>query len=185
VTEKRFCPACGTDVEVGAFFRAGEEVPICNHCGQFLDEPKQAAAQGQLENVLIAEDSELLRTVLKDLFENEGVAKKAVACENGEAFLEQAALAYRTEGRIDLVVLDANMPILDGYRAALAFRAMERGLAIDNPAPILFFTSVEIDDTFRNVLERCAPARYVNKQTSPQPDDLVKRIRQILASPQQ
>lgn len=182
MSEKRFCPSCGTHVEVGVIQRSGVEAHICVECGLDLrDAPADAPSEGAtLHTVLIAEDTELLRTVLTDLFRYENVAENVIACENGEQFLEQAARTFRERGGIDLVVLDANMPIVDGYRAALALRAIERGLGVQVPTPILFFTSVAIDDAFRKVLERCAPARYVNKEASPGPRELVSRIRQIL-----
>lgn len=169
-------------MQVGAFLRSGEEVPVCEQCGLILDGTGEQPGAARLPSVLIAEDTELLRTMLEELFVSEGVAETAVACANGEKFLEEAARTYRKSGEIGLVVLDANMPILDGYRAALALRAIERGLGVRTPTPILFFTSVPCDEPFRKVLERCAPARYVNKETSSGPKELVDRIRQILAS---
>ena len=183
--QQKFCPSCGTLVDVGVIQRGGQEAEICVECGMDLIDAPSADAEPPetptLHTVLIAEDTELLRTVLTDLFRYENVAEEVIACENGEQLLEQAARSFRQRGAIDLVVLDANMPIIDGYRAALALRAMERGLGVKVPTPILFFTSVPIDDAFRKVLERCAPARYVNKEASPGPRELVSRIRQILS----
>ena len=129
---------------------------------------------------LIAEDTKLLREMLKDQFVSEGVSKKVIDCADGEAFLEQAAGVYARGDNLGLVVLDANMPILDGYRAALALRAMERGLGRETPVPILFFTGVPCDEAFRKVLERCAPARYVNKGADADPAELVTRIKSVL-----
>lgn len=184
---QRFCPACGTDVEVGVILTAGAEVPVCEQCGLMLEQPggsSPSAQAGALQNVIIAEDSQLLREVLADLFVSEGVAQNVTQCPDGEVFLEAATRTYHQSGKIDLVTLDANMPIVDGYRAALALRAIERGFGVQTPAPILFFTSVPCDDTFRKVMERVAPSKYVNKESAPSPKELVSRIRLILSAGQ-
>jgi CheY-like chemotaxis protein len=152
---------------------------MCGRCGLLLDAPSQPPATRSLQTVIIAEDTELLRTMLADLFVSEGVARKALPCPHGEAFLEEAARALHSGDGLDLAVLDANMPLIDGYRTALALRAIERGMGAP-PTPILFFSAVPCDETFRKVLEHCQPARYVNKVSAPSPAELVKRVRTIL-----
>ena len=62
--------------------------------------------------VLIAEDEALIRLDLKEMLEEEGYA---VVAEVGDG---QQAVDLATELRPDLVILDIQMPVLDGLSAA-------------------------------------------------------------------
>ena len=90
--------------------------------------------------------------------------------------------AYRSIIRstpADLVMLDVQMPVMDGFHAALAMRGVEAGLAIE-PTPLVFFSSQPCDDRAKQVLRRCGRAIYVNKVASPNLAELAGRVEQVL-----
>jgi response regulator NasT len=66
----------------------------------------------QTTRVLIAEDEALIRLDLKEMLEEEGYT---VVAEVGDG---QQAVDQAEELRPDLVILDIQMPVLDGLSAA-------------------------------------------------------------------
>jgi two-component system chemotaxis response regulator CheY len=66
--------------------------------------------------VLIADDSAIVRLVLRDMLEKAGHEVIAEA-ENGEE-----AIVRFAESRPDVSVIDVNMPVLDGFAAADSLR---------------------------------------------------------------
>ena len=72
--------------------------------------------------VLVAEDNELNTEILTSILSEEGYA--VTAAENGQAALE--AFAASSEGHFLAVLMDAQMPVMDGYDAARAIRALPR-----------------------------------------------------------
>lgn len=107
-------------------------------------------------NLLVAEDNPVNIAVLKSMLKKLG--HRSVFCENGEL----ALAAYRkAPERFDVVLMDCEMPVLDGFGATRALRAFElqRGLA---PVPIVALTA----HAFREQQERCLEAgmdRYLSK----------------------
>ena len=80
-----------------------------------------AAKQGNWRGrVLLAEDAPDLQRLMVLLLESAGVEVTAV--ENGQLAVEQA-WAARQEGRpFDVVLMDMQMPVMDGYAATLELR---------------------------------------------------------------
>lgn len=124
----------------------------------------QAAPAGPktLGTVLSAEDTAGIRAALHDALIQRQIAKTVVSTENGFEALIAFHKAVRQQVKLDLLVLDVNMPILDGINLAVCIRAAERAAGLPKH-PILFFTSNLCDDAFRRALEYLAPARYINK----------------------
>ncbi len=120
-------------------------------------------APARFETILIADDSALLRAVLADQFREKRISDRIELCANGEELLERATELLSTGGGIDLAIFDVEMPVLNGYHAAIALRAIEKGLHAPVPTPVIFFTARVCDETFRKVLEYTQPARYLNK----------------------
>ncbi|MFN8010699.1 MAG: ATP-binding protein [Holophagaceae bacterium] len=81
--------------------------------------------------VLLAEDNELNQRVAVHMLESMG-ADVVVAADGKEA------IARSLESRFDLMLMDAQMPELDGYSATIAIRTMEQGL---RRTPILALTA--------------------------------------------
>jgi CheY-like chemotaxis protein len=194
-TVHAFCPCCGGNVvckvvDVGATRQAR-----CNNCNFLVAEkpiaspgPVAAPATGpiaapkvarSLGTVLSAEDQPVIRNTLQQLLVSRGVARKVVAVEQGFDALIAFHQAIRANARLDLLILDVNMPVLDGINAAVCIRAAEKAWGVA-PHPILFFTSNMCDDSFRRALDYLAPARYLNKGAGGTVMDLGERLVVVL-----
>jgi CheY-like chemotaxis protein len=171
-----------------------EEVPAGKAAGPATDSPDpllepppniasalEQASSSLFERVLIADDTALLREIIKDALMQGGISQHVRGCGNGEEFLTVVAESFAAKVPINLVIIDVEMPILNGYQAAIALRAFERGLKVQ-PAPLVFFTGYACDDTFRKVLDHCQPARYLNKGADSAPPRIAARLVQVLAS---
>jgi signal transduction histidine kinase/DNA-binding response OmpR family regulator len=109
--------------------------------------------------ILVAEDNQVNVAVLKSMLEKLG--HRGTFCENGEAAL---AAFCKLPGRFDLVLMDCEMPVLDGFNTTRAIRAFEyqRGLA---PIPIVALTA----HAFKEQQDKCMEAgmdRYLSKPIS-------------------
>nr|WP_227878881.1 response regulator [Caulobacter segnis] len=108
-------------------FEAVETVPVRERAD---DTPPEAPALDQLR-VLMAEDNAVNQLVVRAMLEPIGVALTVV--ENG-----QEALKALGEGRYDCVLMDINMPVMDGVTALEAIRAGRVG---PSPPPIIALTA--------------------------------------------
>ena len=80
--------------------------------------PRRAASSRRAERVLIAEDEAVNRLIAVRLLEQLGYRAEAV-CDG------QAAIEALERGRYDLVLMDCQMPELDGYAATHLIRQQE------------------------------------------------------------
>ncbi|WP_156356689.1 fused response regulator/phosphatase, partial [Pseudomonas sp. NBRC 111142] len=92
--------------------------------------------------VLIAEDGAADRLLLAQIVRRQG--HEVVTAENGEQ-----AVALFAEERPDLVLLDALMPVMDGFEAARRIKAMAGEALI----PIIFLTSMNEEQGLVRCLE--------------------------------
>gem|GEM_PF-2486508 len=90
------------------------------HQPQALEKPtaKQALAQYPQARVLVAEDNQVNQMVVKGLLKQYAI--EPVIAENG-----QLALEALQNDHFDLVLMDCEMPLLDGYEASRMFREIE------------------------------------------------------------
>ena len=181
-SNKLYCPSCGEDVEYFVMLSEGSELAHCSVCGLIL-EREAPAPEGikTLQNVVAAEDSPVLLKTLSQMLLDRSISKTVEACKNGEEFISTVVERFKQNLPISLVILDVNMPILNGINAAVIFRAIERGFDKKRPTPILFFTSYRCDDTFKKVLKYCAPAKYINKGTGSSPEEFAQRLYQVVS----
>ncbi len=105
--------------------------------------------------ILVVEDQEDNRQILRDLLGNAGF--DLVEAENGEQAL--AALASR---RPDLILMDIQLPIMDGYEATRRIRADPEMKSI----PIIAVTSYALTGDEAKALAAGCNA-YVTKPYSP------------------
>lgn len=116
--------------------------------------------------VLVVEDQEDNRQILRDLLGNAGF--DLVEAENGEQAL--AALAIR---RPDLILMDIQLPIMDGYEATRRIRADPEMKSI----PIIAVTSYALTGDEAKALAACCNA-YVTKPYSPRA--LLAKVREYI-----
>ncbi len=176
-TAVAFCQGCGENVETHRVAAEGRIEKRCVYCGLVLD--ARDVAMATVDRAITVDDSPLLRDVLSDLLVERGLARTVTACRDGSEFLEAFTESLVKRRPAGFLVLDVQMPIINGVHAALGARAVERGFA-QGPIPIVFFSVAKCDENFRRVLQRCAPAGYLNKDTAPTPQAIGDRLSAIL-----
>lgn len=77
--------------------------------------------------IALADDHVLLRQGLANLIEELGDYKILIQADNGKHFIEQLADRKNTP---DLVLLDINMPVIDGYETALWLKENLPGIKV-------------------------------------------------------
>ena len=112
---------------------------------------------GRRLRVLIAEDNELNAEILKEILESEGV--EVLLAGNG---MEAVERFRETEtGGLDAVLMDMQMPVLDGCEAAAKIRSLDRSDA--KTVPIFACTA----NTFQEDRERAAESGMSDFLTKP------------------
>ena len=87
------------------------------------DEPDGNILQGL--RFLCAEDNDLNAEILTELLKIEGA--ECTICENGERILE--AFEQSAPGDYDMILMDVQMPVMNGYEATKAIRSSSHELA--------------------------------------------------------
>lgn len=177
---RRYCPGCGGEVKVYVMLSAGGEVEHCEQCGAPITDDQAPAAAAPLENVIVVEDTALLREILADILKARGVTQNVYNCVNGSNFLSTFTSLLLKKSRVGLVILDINMPVMNGINAAIAMRAIERAFGLESPSPLLFFTVKPSDEQFRKLLKFCSPALYINKGTAATPLEMQERVNKVV-----
>lgn len=80
-------------------------------------------------NFLAAEDNEINAEILKEVLSIENATCEIV--ENGQLAVERFAAS--AEGEFDAILMDVQMPVMNGYEATKAIRALNRGDAGEIP----------------------------------------------------
>lgn len=176
-----YCPACGAMSYANVVAREGREVKECANCGLALESSVQVP-YNPLEEILFADDSDLLRMAVEDVLVEKRLARSVSAARDGQEFLETFTRRLREGRPVDLVMLDVQMPGLNGFNAALAMRAVEKAFSMPQPTPLMFFSSQPCDEKARKVLQFCGRAIYVNKVASPNLAELAARVEQVLVN---
>jgi CheY-like chemotaxis protein len=101
-----------------------------------LETPAAATARGL--SVLVAEDNEINALLMRSLLTRLG--HHAVITTNGEAALESWLAAKSAGAPYDLILMDIQMPQLDGIETTKRIRTREAGQA-GRPTPILALTA--------------------------------------------
>jgi diguanylate cyclase (GGDEF)-like protein len=108
-----------------------------------------------MSKILIVDDSETIRAVL-------AIAVQAMKFEPVLADCGERALELFVAERPSLVLLDVNMPGIDGYETARRIRAV----APEEWVPIIFLSASEDDQDLRRAIE-CGGDDYLVKPVSP------------------
>jgi CheY-like chemotaxis protein len=174
-----YCPACGAQSETQVVQRNGQDVTECSTCGLCLD-AAETREYKPIGEILFADDSDLLRVAIEDVLLEKKLAQSVLAAMNGQEFLQHFVRRLREGKPVDIIMLDVQMPVMNGFNAAVALRAIERAFDLPQPTPLIFFSSQPCDDTAKKVLKFCGRAIYVNKVASPNLAELAGRVEQVL-----
>lgn len=88
-----------------------------------------------MRQILVADDDDANRQVLQTILEKQGY--KVIAVSNG-----QEAVDLFASERPDLVLMDINMPVMDGYQATKRIKEMSG----DDFVPVIFLTAITDDE---------------------------------------
>jgi Amt family ammonium transporter len=126
--------------------------------------------QGSL-NVLVAEDNDVNQVVVSEILAQAGFQSTLVG--NGRAAVTEAL-----SGRYDVVLMDCQMPVMDGFEAARRIRAEEQGAASSARVPIIALTA----NAIKGDRERCLEAGMDGYVTKPiDAPTLIATIRTLVA----
>jgi CheY-like chemotaxis protein len=119
------------------------------------------------EKILVAEDSLFMRGVIKGLLE----ASHYKVYEVGDG---KAAFEMAKEIHPDLILLDVEMPVINGFEAAKRIRTIPKL----NNTPILFLTS-RSESEFRQLGYEVGGDDYISKPF--EPEEMMARVQRQIA----
>ena len=123
----------GSCFEVLIDLRIAEDRKVVLTAQEEIDEPDSNTLKGM--RFLCAEDNELNAEILMELLKIEGA--ECIICENGERVLE--AFEQSGPGDYDMILMDVQMPVMNGYDATRAIRRSTHELA--KTIPIIAMTA--------------------------------------------
>ncbi|HEC97757.1 MAG TPA: response regulator [Nitrospirae bacterium] len=179
--ERKYCLCCGENVPCNIVIRNERRELTCTFCGFILGtdslwEDRRRAAGTY---ALIAEDSKFTRTLLKELILKKVLASEVTALSNGLELVSEYSRLLSGDIRVRFVIIDLNMPVMDGLTAARTLRTLEEKKK-KKKVPILFFSGIKADEGFKKQMELLAPANYVNKGADSDTKVLVRRVEGLL-----
>jgi CheY-like chemotaxis protein/HPt (histidine-containing phosphotransfer) domain-containing protein len=127
-------------------------------------------ADGRPPRILLAEDSEAARELLKALLERMGCRVDTVS--DGQEAIAQVCVEF-----YDAVFMDIEMPVLDGLSAALEIRKLHSPAA---HVPIIALSALITDISSRPVLEAAFDAAIVKPARR---DELHRVLQHVLTGP--
>ena len=167
--EIRSAPHQGTTVIARLPIRVKQDPESTARAGNGLPQQPapEPAAESPRKRILIADDHEVLRRGVRFMLEAEPGWEVCGEATNGEEAVEKCVTLHP-----DLVILDINMPVLNGLAAV-------RRIAQKRPElKILVFTVHDSNQTVQEILSAGAQG-YVSKAKAGQ--DLIQVVRSIFA----
>lgn len=119
------------------------------------------------KSILIVDDSAMIRRIVSQLVQQLG--HRPTVAENGQQGWEKAL-----EIGPDMIIMDIEMPVMDGIEATRAIKADKRTTAI----PVVFFTALGSEENIQ-AAEAAGGNGFLNKPICK--EDLGKAINEILA----
>ena len=134
----------GSTFHFTAKFREQSVVAAGKEHAVAADADAPAGGPGRTLRILVAEDAEESRLLLEAYLKLSG--HQADFAENGAEAVEKFP-----SGRYDLVLMDLQMPVMDGYAATRQIRAWELERA-RNPTPVVALTASALEMERRNAV---------------------------------
>ncbi|MCM1123189.1 MAG: response regulator [Eubacterium sp.] len=110
---------------------------------------ESASSQSILEgmHILAAEDNEINAEILRELIDIAGA--DCEICENGQVAVEK--FRQSKPGQYQIILMDVQMPVMNGYEATRAIRALDHPLA--KKIPIIAMTANAFAEDVRDALD--------------------------------
>ena len=137
-------PGQGSCFEVLMDFKIAEDQSVSLIPQTEKDEPEGNILQGI--KFLCAEDNEINAEILTELLKIEGA--ECTICENGEEILK--AFEQSVPGEYDMILMDVQMPVMNGYEATQAIRRSSHELA--KTIPIIAMTANAFSEDIQHSL---------------------------------
>ena len=134
----------GSCFEVLIELRIAEDRTVALAAQEDTDEQDGNILQGM--RFLCAEDNELNAEILTELLKTEGA--ECTICENGEEILK--AFEQSAPGDYDMILMDIQMPVMNGYEATKAIRRSSHELA--KTIPIIAMTANAFSEDIQHSL---------------------------------
>ncbi|MGZ4396881.1 MAG: response regulator, partial [Gaiellaceae bacterium] len=144
-------------------------LPVAEEPGVPEPPPRARPSAGAAATILLVEDEEAVRTLVRQVLEREGF--EILEASGGTAALQ---LAHSFERRVDLLLTDVVMPHMSGHELA---EAMTR----DRPGLRVLFTSGYTEETIAPTDGFAGATGFIGKPFSP--DDLAAKVRELLGQP--
>jgi PAS domain S-box-containing protein len=143
-------------------------LPRIEHAGGQVEPAKDRAAASGSETILLAEDDQLLRELLRRVLETHGYT--VIEAANGDEAIERFAAR---RGGADLLILDLIMPKRNGLEAHAAISRLHPGIKT-------LFISGYSNDLLDVDQMRCEGCDFIAKPVTP--PALLNKVREILES---
>jgi two-component system, cell cycle sensor histidine kinase and response regulator CckA len=111
----------------------------------------QAAAGSASARILVVDDEESVRECTATMLRHKGY--RVVTCKDGAEAIDYYGKSWQ---RIDLVILDMNMPVMNGHDAFIAMRGINAGIRA------MLATGYSLDDNAQEILHEGALS-YIQK----------------------
>ena len=134
----------GSCFEVLIDLRIAEDRSVSSAEQAEKDEPAGNVLKGM--RFLCAEDNELNAEILMELLKIEGA--ECTICENGEEILK--TFEKSAPGDYDMILMDVQMPVMNGYEATKAIRRSSHELA--KTIPVIAMTANAFSEDIQNSL---------------------------------
>ena len=134
----------GSCFEVFMDLKIAEDRSVALAAQEETDEQDDNILQGM--RFLCAEDNELNAEILTELLKIEGA--ECTICENGEEILK--AFEQSAPGDYDMILMDVQMPVMNGYEATKAIRRSSHKLA--KTIPIIAMTANAFSEDIQHSL---------------------------------
>src|SRR5882757_539198 len=127
--ETKYCLCCGEDVPYNTISRQGQDQETCQFCGFVLnikkEEIKKKNETVTVDCVLLADDSPLTRDIIKAMLLQKKVAESVLAFNDGQQLVSEFTKRLTGQAPVTMIILDLQMPVMDGITTARIVRNME------------------------------------------------------------
>lgn len=134
----------------------------------FADKEDAGSLDGR--HVLVAEDNEINAEILKEILDMMGASCDIF--ENGQLALE--AFIQSNPGQYDLILMDVQMPVMNGYEATAAIRSSGHPLA--QTMPIIAMTANAFAEDIHHALEAGMNAHVAKPVDVAVLEDVVRKV---------
>jgi CheY-like chemotaxis protein len=98
-----------------------------------------------ISNLFVIDDDRIYHFLLKNLFKQNGITVKSTFYSNGQDAIDAIRLNNTLEALPDLILLDVNMPIINGWQFLEEYSKIKDGLAKQSSIYMISSSNDEMD----------------------------------------